>query len=649
MLHHRRVAVLAAAALLTSVLLNGALTPASASAPAEVEAPPTDPGAAPSPTLIDPGSHLKTFDLPNPLGAPSDVVAGPDGSVWVAIFNDKQILRVSRNGVVLSTFQLTGGPTDLTTDADGGVWAAEFASNAIAHVDPTGAVSETKLPTANAFPSAVDASGPHVYFTESANHAFGRIARATGVVEEFPLAGSVAPTDIRVNVDSFVWVTDPDARTLWISGLKGQALMGFPLAGDSYGIAGTTGADQVRQVFNGTRVLSLTRLDPPDVLTSLDGAMNLVAVINVPPRGQMWFVDAGAGTIGWIRMSGSKSNPVAVDLPVGAPVGSAITDDRYIWTVSKDSGQLIRLDMSVSTVADRVGGADRFATAASVALAGHPKGAEAVFVASGESFPDALAAGPIAAQMSAPVLLTRKSELPESARTALQMLRPTRVVVIGGEAAVSEGVVRALQQMGLKVERVAGADRFAVSRALIASDLAPKEPNRVYVVTGRDFPDALAATPIAASEKAVSLLVDGRSTALSDLDKQVLQRIAARPNGEAVIVGGEAAVTGELESAIRGVIPTSRIAGPDRFAVAAALNRGLSGANASAFLASGESFADALTGGALAGELRKPLYLARRGCVPESIAAVMAVNVNRVTLLGGEAALSPAVASMTAC
>ena len=118
-LHLHRSRARGTSAALAAVVALGLLTvlpPTSAHADTE----PNPPASAPAdqadllPTEpIDPGPHLVEFDLPNPKGAPNDVVAGADGSVWVSVFNDKQILRIAHDGTVLAKAQLTGGPTSL--------------------------------------------------------------------------------------------------------------------------------------------------------------------------------------------------------------------------------------------------------------------------------------------------------------------------------------------------------------------------------------------------------------------------------------------------------------------------------------------------------------------------------------------------------
>ena len=70
------------------------------------------------------------------------------------------------------------------------------------------------------------------------------------------------------------------------------------------------------------------------------------------------------------------------------------------------------LDVCTNAEVSRVAGSDRYATAAAFAQwAGFPSGGTA-FIATGENFPDALAAGPRASEEIGPILLTRPTSLP---------------------------------------------------------------------------------------------------------------------------------------------------------------------------------------------------------------------------------------------
>jgi putative cell wall-binding protein len=92
----------------------------------------------------------------------------------------------------------------------------------------------------------------------------------------------------------------------------------------------------------------------------------------------------------------------------------------------------------------RVAGADRYATAAAVAQR-YFATARSAWLATGQAFPDALAATPVAGITDAPLLLTLTSSLPASTAAQLRRLGPAQVFVAGSGAAVSEQVVSAVR------------------------------------------------------------------------------------------------------------------------------------------------------------------------------------------------------------
>lgn len=93
----------------------------------------------------------------------------------------------------------------------------------------------------------------------------------------------------------------------------------------------------------------------------------------------------------------------------------------------------------------RLAGATRYETAAAVVADAFPDGAETVFVATGEGFADALAAVPGAAALGAPLLLAPSAGEPPSAVTdAIRALRPARIRLLGGSAAIAADVEEAL-------------------------------------------------------------------------------------------------------------------------------------------------------------------------------------------------------------
>lgn len=91
----------------------------------------------------------------------------------------------------------------------------------------------------------------------------------------------------------------------------------------------------------------------------------------------------------------------------------------------------------------RIGGADRYATAAQVARAHFPGPRAAAYLATGATFADALSGGPAAAIDGAPVLLVRGAVLPAVTAAQLAELTPTRLVVLGGTAVIPRRVAAA--------------------------------------------------------------------------------------------------------------------------------------------------------------------------------------------------------------
>lgn len=90
----------------------------------------------------------------------------------------------------------------------------------------------------------------------------------------------------------------------------------------------------------------------------------------------------------------------------------------------------------------RWSGDSRFSTAARISRETYPQGASTVFLASGVNFADALAGGPAAAKVGAPLLLTMPGCVPSATLAEIDRLGADNVVVLGGTTAVSEAAAR---------------------------------------------------------------------------------------------------------------------------------------------------------------------------------------------------------------
>jgi putative cell wall-binding protein len=283
--------------------------------------------------------------------------------------------------------------------------------------------------------------------------------------------------------------------------------------------------------------------------------------------------------------------------------------------------------------AERVAGADRYATAAAFSRATFASGVPVVYVAAGDAFPDALAAAPAAGAGGGPVLLVDAFGVPASTATELRRLAPKRVDVVGA-AGRRPGVVATIQSLagaGVPVATIAGVDRYATAALVSGSAFAPGAPV-VYVATGRTFPDALAAGAAGARRGGPVLLVDG------DVSPAVAAELRRLAPASVVVLGGTDAVGDDVVAGIRAVVPAAavgRVAGADRYATAAALSRSTyATGEPTALVATGTTFADALT----AGTAKTPLLLVGSTLPPETHAELDRLG-SAVTVLGGEAAV----------
>ena len=210
---------------------------------------------------------------------------------------------------------------------------------------------------------------------------------------------------------------------------------------------------------------------------------------------------AAAHDGGAILYTGASSMPavVAAELVRLAPtrvevVGGAAAIADAVLTQA-------RALLDPAAVVERISGPDRYGTAAAVSARAFETGkGGTVLVASGEDFPDAVAAAPAAAMSGAPLLLVAHDYLPTKTATELVRLRPARVVVVGSTASVSAAVLTAIDSLVPTVERVTGADRYAVARA-VADRFFP-QATTVVAASGETYMDGLAAAPLAAARAA---------------------------------------------------------------------------------------------------------------------------------------------------
>lgn len=300
-----------------------------------------------------------------------------------------------------------------------------------------------------------------------------------------------------------------------------------------------------------------------------------------------------------------------------------------------DRAEIYRCRTNATT---RIAGADRYKTAAELVRTSVPAGVGTVYVAQGNEFADAVSASAVAGSIGTGILLVTRDRIPSATARQLQRLGPRRIVVLGGTTAISGDVQRALGAYAPRVDRVGGRTRYETS-ALVSQHFAPGVPT-AFVATGKNFPDALSAGALAADRDSPVVLVE--PDRIPDAVKTELTRL--RPQ-RVVVVGGSAAVSDRVFRALERYSDgnVGRIGGADRYEVSARVARGFSEPRIS-YLATGEDFADAVTGGAVAGRRGGPMLLSRSADLPSPVRdQLTALRETRGVVLGGTGSLKPIV------
>lgn len=208
--------------------------------------------------------------------------------------------------------------------------------------------------------------------------------------------------------------------------------------------------------------------------------------------------------------------------------------------------------------AERLGGLNRYETANKIAervvslSSGTYDGA--AFVCTGEDFPDALAAAPIAAANGWPIYLTQAAVLTPSTKTAMQSNTATHGYVIGGTGAVSAAVEAELDAVFIDFSRIGGANRYdtAAKLATKAFEGMGMLWSRPALATGLDFPDALAGGVLQGSDYSVLLLTRGTTLAPEAAAALTANR---KMIYELRYLGGDGVLSPGVRSAARALVP----------------------------------------------------------------------------------------------
>ncbi len=377
---------------------------------------------------------------------------------------------------------------------------------------------------------------------------------------------------------------------------------------------------------------------------------------------EVWLLETYPGILEQSTVTDAAGN-YSFTVPAGT-YGIDVGHPGFEWFMSDiiayNGTNAIQLDIPLQPVPPfiEVEGADRFETAVAASVEAFPFGLDplgyrTVVIATGRNWPDALGGAALAGTLGGPVLLVDTKTVPASVLAEIDRLGAGQAIILGGTGAVGPEVETALKtKLGSpNVERIGGADRYVTANnvaARVRQELGIFYDGTAFVATGGNFPDALAAAPLAAGNYWPIYLAHPK-TGLSPSTVTAMTGVT-----NAIILGGTGAVSTTTENALKtrfGAVNVERLAGDNRYTTAAAIAEyavgqllwfGWDGVG----LATGTNFPDALAGGVLQGLNGSVMLLTPSNSLHPAAASALSANaleIDTITFFGGAGAISQEV------
>ncbi|QCH29004.1 cell wall-binding repeat-containing protein [Clostridium tyrobutyricum] len=198
----------------------------------------------------------------------------------------------------------------------------------------------------------------------------------------------------------------------------------------------------------------------------------------------------------------------------------------------------------------RLGGTDRFNTNNIIVNEMNVKTGTPVVIVNGFNFPDALSISGIAASKGYPIFMSNANDIPQSIVDKISSINPSKVYVIGGTAVLSDNVKNKLKNSLSDIEdsdivRINGKDRYDTS--LKVAKYFELDSKYVILSNGRNFPDALSGSALAAKLTAPIILTDGKNVSNQK------NYIDSSDYSNVIILGGQGSVSSNAENNFNGI------------------------------------------------------------------------------------------------
>ncbi len=264
---------------------------------------------------------------------------------------------------------------------------------------------------------------------------------------------------------------------------------------------------------------------------------------------------------------------------------------------------------------------------------------DAIIIASGNGFADALAGSYLSTVKNAPILLSwgngGKFEYLDTDNIdyiKANLAEGGTVYLLGGTSAVPELYEDELSDY--EVVRLGGKDRFETN-LMILEEAGVADGSEVLVCTSTNFADSLSAS---ATGLPILLVFNEKGILYGEQPEY----LAGLENCTFTVIGGESAVSEELAAAIGEYGEVTRLAGGNRFETSVLVAEKYFDAPEMAVLAYAWNYPDGLCGGALAYSMNAPLILTMTGYESEAVEYAGSVGLTTGIVLGGDSLISDA-------
>lgn len=249
---------------------------------------------------------------------------------------------------------------------------------------------------------------------------------------------------------------------------------------------------------------------------------------------------------------------------------------------------------------DYLAGRDRYETAA---LISNKMSYSTVILVNGNALVDGLSASGLSGALNSPILLTEKDSIPSV--TLEKIKSANSIYLIGGKNVISTNIETTLKNMGKKITRIGGSDRYSTSY-LVADEINKiKGINEIYYVNGlTGEADAMSIAPVASKNGNPVILTNGSNTEY-------------RKSVKSYSIGGTAVLGKFFDSFCE------RLGGQTRFETNKIIINRFFSSKDHIYLSKSDELIDALTSSAL----KQPVVLVNNDSDKSAIAAAKSMTV----------------------